>query len=120
MTKTKIKLSDEEFEELEAQLAADERHKELLTAISSAARHDSTDKLITTLEKYLQQLTRLPQTDGASRLAAELKPLIEQLLTGMNDLKVALKQKPPPTNLRVERNKSGLIERVVVEKLSGN
>jgi predicted ArsR family transcriptional regulator len=116
----KVKISDEEFEQLERQLADDERHAELLAAISSIVHHDGADKLKAMLERQSQQLAQLLQADSAIRLAAELKPLIQQLLAGMNDLKVMLKQKPLPTSLRVERNKSGLIERVVAEKLSGN
>lgn len=116
----KVKLSDEEFDEKERELENDKRHAELLSTVKAIANRDSTAGLEIALARQSQHLAQLLREEGSSRLAAELKPLIQELLKSVNDLKTALKQKPLPTNLRVQRDKSGLIERVVVEKLSGN
>lgn len=100
MVKTVI--DDDEF----ARLESEKRHDELIGVLKQiAARKD--DKDDKNVERILAQHSRLLETLIKKDYSTDLRPLIAELSKAL---------KPAaPKSFRVERNKIGLIERVIVE-----
>jgi len=107
----KIKVSDEEFAELESV----QRHDDIMNVLrllkvpNHSPDFERLGRLITTHHDTLA--TALKQKKVSTDLVpfiAELKPVLAEL----RDLKRMLNK---PKSFRVERGKLGLIERIVVE-----
>lgn len=97
------KVDEETFQELESQ----QRHEELIRSLKDIADRSSVESLVKSVGSLLDALKNQKPT------TIDLKPLITTLSEEMVELKTVLEVRPKAFN--IERNKIGLIERIVPE-----
>lgn len=105
------RISDEELE----QMQADERHGDLIAALRSISEANATEgkALRDSLEKTSKALT---MAAGKELIAPDLSPMIVELTKGMNAVAAKIADpRPMPKSFKVERGKTGLIERILIE-----
>jgi ribosomal protein L18E len=96
-------------EEKGLQLEAENRHEELISSLKDIADRSNVDDLVKKVSE-LVDVMKQPKTEKES---IDLSPIAKELSSGIAELKTVLEVRPKAFN--IERNKVGLITKIVPE-----